>query len=179
MASLLVITGPIASGKSSIAQSLGHRLRQTRRSVVVLDFDDLVDTVGGFQGITSERFNQTLTVYGQLIGAWLSVGLDVIAHVPAFSKVELDAVLHAVPTGTNVRRALLFTTYEVALERVAADPARTLSRDPELLRRAFERFEALVPHGIQPDWTFDTTSCSIASVVEQLSSALVREGLLS
>jgi len=141
--------------------------------VAILDFDDLVDTIGGFVGLTSERFHQAFSVYGQLIGSWLGVGLDVVAHVPAFNEFELDAVLHAVPEGTNVRRTLLFSTYEVALERVTADRTRKLSRDPNVLRRAYDRFEGALPPARLPDWTFDTTTSSIDDIVDQLSSSLI------
>jgi adenylylsulfate kinase-like enzyme len=44
---LIVIVGPIASGKSTVAYELGSRFRAADRSVAVLDLDDVVETIGG------------------------------------------------------------------------------------------------------------------------------------
>jgi hypothetical protein len=79
---LIVIVGPIASGKSTIACELGVRFRAADRPVAVLDLDHVVATVGGFAGITAERFRQAQVVYGDLVGSWLRRGFDVIAHGP-------------------------------------------------------------------------------------------------
>jgi hypothetical protein len=80
---LIVIVGPIASGKSTIAYELGSRFRAADRSVAVLDPDDVVDTIGGFAGLTPARFRQAQLVYGELIAAWLRRRFDVIAHGPS------------------------------------------------------------------------------------------------
>ena len=174
MTDLLVLTGPIASGKSSVAEALGDRVRRAGRSVAILDFDDVVDTIGGFADLSSELFKQAFVVYGRLIGAWLGVSTDVVAHVPAFDQSEMDAVLHAVPTGTRVRKVLLLCTYEAALGRVAADPGRRVSRDASVLRRAYDRFEASLPLAARVDWTFDTTRWSVDEIVERLSAETIR-----
>src|SRR5829696_8664991 len=85
---LIVIVGPIASGKSTIAYELGSRFRAAGRAVAVLDLDDVVDTIGGFAGLTSERFRQAQLVYGDLVGAWLRQRLDVVAYGPFFEPEE-------------------------------------------------------------------------------------------
>ena len=38
---LVVINGPIAAGKSTVAQALGRRLRQTGHPAAVVDLDEL------------------------------------------------------------------------------------------------------------------------------------------
>jgi adenylylsulfate kinase-like enzyme len=68
---LVVIVGPIASGKTAVAGGLGERFRSCGRRVAVLDLDELVETIGGFVGLSGERFRQAQVVFGQLVGAWL------------------------------------------------------------------------------------------------------------
>jgi hypothetical protein len=131
---LIVIVGPIASGKSTVAYELGSRFRAADRSVAVLDLDDVVDTIGGFAGLTPARFRQAQLVCGELIAAWLRRRFDVKAHASFFDHEEDEALLHAVPTEVMPRRVQLLATYEVALERTALDSARALSKDPKLLR---------------------------------------------
>jgi hypothetical protein len=74
---LVVIVGPIASGKSTVAGALGRRFMAAGRAVAVLDLDDVVDTIGGFGDLTPQRFRQAQVVYGQLVGAWLRQSFDV------------------------------------------------------------------------------------------------------
>jgi hypothetical protein len=80
---LVVIVGPIASGKSTVAGALGRRFMAAGRAVAVLDLDDVVDTIGGFGDLTPQRFRQAQVVHGQLVGAWLRQSFDVIAHGPS------------------------------------------------------------------------------------------------
>lgn len=54
----MVIVGPIASGKSTVAGALGKRFRALGRTVAVLDLDDVVDTIGGFGDLLPEHFEQ-------------------------------------------------------------------------------------------------------------------------
>jgi hypothetical protein len=48
----------------------------------------------------------------------------------------------------------LLATYEVALERTALDSARTLSKDPKLLRLTYDRVESLLPTMPRSEWIF-------------------------
>lgn len=173
MPTLVVIVGPIASGKSTVADALGGRFRSSGRRVAVLDLDELVETIGGFVGLSGERFRQAQTVFGQLVGAWLDQGVDVIAHGPFFQRDEDTALLHAVPAGVRPRRVLLHSTFPVALERVRDDPERLLSRDPALLRATYDRVDDLLPTMPPSEWTFDTTATEPRTIVDQLAEALL------
>jgi shikimate kinase len=170
---LVIIVGPIASGKSTVATELGARLRDAGRAVAVLDLDDFVDTIGGFADLGPERFRQAQVVFGRLVGAWLREGFDVIAHGPFFHTDEQAALLHAVPEGIEPRRLQLLATYEVALERVAADPNRKFSKHPEILRRAYDRVESLIPTMPASDWTFDSAAISCHEIVDALAAAIL------
>ena len=164
---LIVIVGPIASGKSTIAYELGSRLRAAGRAVAVLDLDDVVDTIGGFAGLQ--------LVYGDLVGAWLRQRLDVVAHGPFFEPEEDEALLHAVPAGVTPRRVQLLATYEVALERTTLDSDRGLSKDPKLLRFAYDRVASLLSTMPPSEWTFDTTTRSSREIVDTLAAVFLPE----
>jgi hypothetical protein len=169
-----VITGPIASGKSTVADALSGRFREAGRAVAVLDLDDVVDTIGGFVAISPDHFRQAQVVYGELVGAWLRNGFDVIAHGPLFERRVDEALRNTVPDGIRPRRVQLLATYDAALERVGGDPSRALSKDPELLRLTYNRFESLLPTMTPAEWTFDTTTMSSQEVADELAAALLR-----
>lgn len=169
---LVVIVGPIAAGKSTVAAALGVELRRTGRRVAVLDLDDVVDTIGGFADLAPEDFHRTQVVFGQLVRSWLDQGVDVIAHGPFVSVQEDDTLLHALPEGIQLRRVLLTATLPVAFQRVAADPGRMLARFPEVLEATYARFDELRPAMRPSEWSFDTTVLSAEQIVRQLAESL-------
>jgi hypothetical protein len=169
----VIIVGPIASGKSTVAIALGDRFRRAGRAVAVLDLDDFVDTIGGFGKLAPQHFRQAQQVFGQLVGAWLREGFDVIAHGPFFQAEEQTALLHALPEGIEPRRVQLLATYEVALERVATDPARKFSKHPAILRGAYDRVESLLPTMPASEWTFDSTITCSEDIVDALAGSIL------
>lgn len=175
MPQLVVITGPIASGKSVVVTALAHRLSGAGLRAAVVDLDD---TVAAEQTVPEEldrTWDRARAVHGRLVGQWLSCGVDaVIAHGPFYSASETSALLRMVPTGIVARRVMLLATYEMALERVASDPSRGLSKDPEFLRSSYERFYHLLPDIEACEWTFDTTESSVGDVVITITNALLR-----
>lgn len=47
MAGLVIIVGPIASGKSTVANGVATELRESGEAVAVVDLDDVVEMIGG------------------------------------------------------------------------------------------------------------------------------------
>ncbi|HMS47160.1 AAA family ATPase [Candidatus Neomicrothrix sp.] len=173
IALLVVITGPIASGKSTVARLLAAEFRRAGRCVATVDIDDTVEMIGGFGTITDERFRQVQRVHGKLVASWLCQGIDVIAHGPFYEPREIDALLEALPHGTNPNWLVLDTTYELALDRVQADPNRDLSKDPAILRLAYDRAEALRP-GLPPNrWTYDTSEVTGEQIAADVAGSLM------
>ena len=173
MPELVVIIGPIASGKSTVGEGLGARLREAGRSVAVLDLDEIVETIGGFADLSPEHFRQAQLVFGKLVGAWLRAGFDAIAHGPFFQHEERNAVVHDVPDGVTLKTVLLHSTYETAVKRVDADADRKLSKNLELLRHTYSRVEALLPELPPADWSFDTTTTASQQIVDEVADALM------
>jgi shikimate kinase len=169
---LVLLYGPIASGKTTVATALAERLRVAGRGVAVLDLDDQVLSIGGWRDLSWERFERSFDVFGQLVSAWLAAGLDVIAHGPFFERNAMEAVLRDVPMDVPRFRVMLRTSYDVALQRVAGDPDRDLSKDPERLRAAYQRALPMLEEMPPSEWTFDTANTSANSIVDDLMAAL-------
>jgi predicted ABC-type ATPase len=171
---LVVITGPIASGKSAVARSLAEIISEAGRSAVVADLDDIVGSIWAPAKDVAQTWEVARMVHGRLIGEWLSLGVDVvIADGPFYSKIETASLMHRVPSTTLVRRMLLLTTYEVALERVARDPSRGISKDPVILRSKYDEFERQLPNIDLCEWTFDTAITGLADIVATVSRGLL------
>ena len=94
-----------------------------------MEVDEVVETLGGFARLTPDGWRRAQEVAGEIAGAWLRRGTDVLAPGPYFERREIEAVLAHVPDDAAVTRAVLHSTYEVALGRVADDPTRRMSAD--------------------------------------------------
>ncbi len=174
MSELVVISGPIAAGKSTVAAAVATRLRDAGLSAAVSDLDDLVDSVLAPRQQWQRSWDQARRAQAALIGGWLRSNVDVvIAHGPFHDKDEAAILLSEVPAGTVTRWCWLDVTYDVALERTAADPTRVLSRDPGFLRRSHDRVAALVAQRPAPAWTFDTATTPLHAVASAIVADLV------
>lgn len=173
MAHLVVVIGPIAAGKSTIAAALADRLAADGRTAAVVDIDDVVLSQRTPIDQLAATWERGRAVHGDIVGLWLRSGVDVvIAHGPAYTDDETAALMAAVPPGTPVLRVMLLVPHDVARARVADDPTRIFSRDPAFLRRTHDRFADLLPTIDACDRTYRTDDVDIAAIVDDLAGLL-------
>ena len=171
-ARLLVLTGPIAAGKSTVATRLVERLVAAGRTVACSDHDEVARLGHAPGGLTGDHWAQAHVTHGALVGALLEQPFDlVVAHGPVYSAEETGALLAHVPPGTGVLRVLLTCPLGTAQDRVAADPERGLSRDPAFLAGTHARFWDLRP-GIAADLVADTGTTSVEEVCRLVEARL-------
>ena len=133
---LVVIVGPIAAGKSTLAAEVGRRLQERGESVAVVG----LDTVAAM-ALPNMDWSWAHEVHGHLVGAWLATPVrTVIAEGPS-SPAELEQLLRCVSSDVDVLTVILVTPYDVALRRALQDPDRGLSKDPSFLKADHDRFE--------------------------------------
>jgi energy-coupling factor transporter ATP-binding protein EcfA2 len=164
---LVLIIGPIASGKSTLAATLAGKLRSSGETVAVVG----LDTVAEMALPTLSDWTWAHEIHGQLVGAWLEKPIQtVIAEGPG-TPGEIELIMRHVGPDVRVRKVLITTAYETALARAAADPSRGLSKDPEFLRRMHRRFEEVRPD-ISCDVQFDTGEMSSNDIARQIIEGL-------
>lgn len=177
MSQLVVITGPIASGKSTVARGLTEHCRNEGRSAVAVDLDDVVTMLRAPLDRFERSWQQARKVHGEFVAAWLDAGVDVvIAHGPFYTDDETAALLGPVPATITPRRVMLLASLETAVAGVTMDVSRKASRDPEFLRATHDRFQRLLPKIAACEWVFDTATVSADHVVMTIGSAIDREG---
>lgn len=164
---LILIIGPIASGKSTLADTLAHKLRSSGEAVTVVG----LDTVAEMALPTLADWTWAHGVHGQLVGAWLETPIPtVIAEGPETPE-EIGQIMRHVAPDVGVRKVLITTSYETALARASADTTRGLSKDPEFLLRMHRRFEQARPN-IAYDLQFDTDELSSDDIAERVIEGL-------
>jgi len=160
---LIVLVGPIASGKSTVALALADAIDER---CAVVDLDDVYFA----QRPPPRSWKPAREVHATLVRAWFDVGVStVIAHGPLGVAEEWAELAAAVPDGVVVTRVLLHTTFDVAFERVQADPTRLFSKDEAFLRSVYEVFAS--QDFVPCDLTFDTSSTAVDEIVAAILAA--------
>ena len=165
---LIVIVGPIAAGKSTLAAEVGERLRERGESVAVVGLDSVAE-----MALATLDWAWAHEVHGHLVRAWLATPVrTVIAEGPS-TAAELDQLMRCVPGHVGVLTVVLTTRYEIALRRALQDPRRVLSKDPDFLRGDHDRFEGSRPE-LACDLALDSAEATPATLAERVIVTLDR-----
>ena len=152
---LVVISGPIASGKSTLAAGLSDDL--VRRSVPagVVEVDLIRRSL---RDASDRRAWCVARTAAGTVGAMLdSLGIAAVVIEGSFDRAPDRDELVGPLGARHILWVGLTVTFDEALRRAQADPTRGLSRDPEFLARYFaDRGGAGVDH----DFTIDTERVS-------------------
>lgn len=171
---MVVITGPIAAGKSAVAKELAISLKQDHRTAVVVDLDEVVATIHAPPERTGQVWSMVRAVHGHLVGEWLTSAVDVvIVDGPFYSTAETSTMMRGVPEGVRPLRVLLMASFKVALDRVAMDPSRGISKIPSVLRTLYDEFESQLPNVEQCDLTFDSSATTVEEIVHAVRQKLL------
>lgn len=164
---LVIIIGPIASGKSTLAEALADRLRHSGRTVALVG----LDTIAEMALPTLHGWSWAHEVHAKVVGAWLATSVHtVIAEGPG-SAAEVQQLMHHVHHDVDVLRVLLESEYEAGLRRVDADPTRGVSRNPEFLAEEYRRWDEESPR-IPCDLRLDTAQTSPGALAESVIAAM-------
>ncbi|WP_020017185.1 AAA family ATPase [Promicromonospora sukumoe] len=138
---LVMISGPIAAGKSTLAAELVRMLRLEGFSVALTD----LDTVAEMALPTLPTWDWAHGIHAQLVGAWLRTGIDVVVDEGTSTTGEVQQVLDQVPEGVDVLHVVLTADFDASLARARADSGRGISKDPTFLRAAHDTFALHLP----------------------------------
>lgn len=141
-ARLVMISGPIASGKSTLAGELARLLRLDGFSVALTD----LDAVAEMALPTLPDWDWAHGIHAQLVGAWLTTGVDIVVDEGTSNPTEVQQVLDRVPAGTDIFHVVLTADFEASLARAKADSGRGLSKDPAFLRADHDAYSHHLPH---------------------------------
>ncbi len=163
---LVVIVGPIAAGKSTLAAEAGRLLRERGESVAVVGLDSVAE-----MALPTLDWAWAHEVHGQLVRAWLATSVrTVIAEGPS-TPAELDQLMRCVPDDVGILTVVLTTPFVIALERAVQDPGRGISKDPDFLRRDHDRFEASRRH-LTCDLVLDSAKATPPTLAKRVIHAL-------
>ncbi|TDE99043.1 adenylyl-sulfate kinase [Occultella glacieicola] len=170
---LVLIAGPIAAGKSTLARAVADRLRDQGRSVALVD----LDTVAEMALPTLPDWAWAHEIHARLVGHWTRVPLEVVVDEGASTRAEVDQVLAGVPGPTAVITVVLVADVRRSWERAQGDPTRGISKDRGFLERVYAQFERELP-ALDHDVLLDAESTSpeqrLAPILAEVERHLAR-----
>lgn len=136
---VVVISGPIASGKSSLSRAAAIRLEEPgETSAAVIDLDvvyEMLDPRGqsGRPKSDERLWSQARRTAGRLAASFLAEDRCVVAAGNFAADHALREFEAELPPDVRLRLVMLNIDFDIALRRTQADPSRGLSKDPSFL----------------------------------------------
>ena len=169
---LVVIAGPIAAGKSTVAGLLARQMAMAGITVALVDLDEVAFMQREVD--PHKLWRRGAIAARALVQGWFDAGTDaVVAHGPFFESGGYEVLLAGHGDDVTVRHVLLHLSYEAALRRVSEDVGRGLSKDPQFLKSTHDRFVEIERTLPEPHFVFDTQARTADGIATDLASALV------
>jgi chloramphenicol 3-O-phosphotransferase len=171
---LIVICGPIASGKSTVARAVA-RLFGADSAVIDLDLVYEMLEHDGAPKTDSALWCRARRAAAALADALLheharECGAGVVVVEGDFLTAEQRAeFVNALRTPVVPSFVTLVSPIGVALQRVREDPLRGLSRDPGFLRRHYQELEDDLRNRPATDLVVDTASIDVEEAARVIS----------
>jgi adenylylsulfate kinase-like enzyme len=168
---VIVICGPIASGKSTVARAVARLFERLGTEAAVVDLDLVYETLehDGAAKNRREKWSRARRAAAALTDGLLDDGVGAVVVEGDFLREEERAEFL---TALRSRRAPLFVTVhvliDVALQRVQQDRTRGISRDPRFLRAHYEQLEDAIRCRPPSDLIVDTGSVDVAEAARTI-----------
>ncbi len=146
---LVVLTGPVGGGKSTVALALATQLRAYGHPTAVIDLDLVYRMARQRDGFADEKtWRAARRGAAVLTDAFFECGARVVVVEGGFfTQEEFDGLRDHVASSARLRFVTLKVSFEQALHRAKSDPntSRVVSRDAEVLRLLHEQFAEALP----------------------------------
>ena len=168
---VIVITGPIASGKSTVARALYRELAGLDVRVAVIDLD-IIEGMLSPDGPSPDLARWTLArrATATLAGTFLAEGVAVVIADGSFNQASDRAAFEQhLDTDVSPIYVTLRVTFEEALRRAQGDPTRGVSRDPAFLGAYFADATHVPASLPATDIVIDTESVSPTAAAAEIA----------
>ncbi len=144
---LIIITGPVGTGKSTTSLALAKSLRRPDFDVAVIDLDQMYIFVRQQEGYGEPTaWMRARHGAAALANSLFDTGISAVIVEGEFFNAEEIGTLTAPIHANIVRRFFtLRCSYEQAFVRVQGDPSRGASKDPLFLKSLHEDFVQALP----------------------------------
>lgn len=172
---LVVINGPIASGKNAVSTTLAGLLEREGRRAAVIDLDELWFMLDHQtpRSHDLEHWLETRRAAALLTDEFYASGRDsVIVNGPFFTEAERTGYLNHLRTAVTPLFVTLHVSFEESWSRAQGDPRRVSSKRRERLRERYAESERLMPPLLATDLIVDTDGRSPDQIAADILARL-------
>jgi shikimate kinase len=169
---LVLISGPIASGKTTAILGLASLARQWGLPAAAIDIDELVEMTAGDWSQANEGHRRLAwQLASVLIDKLIQSGIVLIAvGGSTLSPKEWDELLKRIETAPQTLYVRLRVSFEEALQRARSDPDRVSTKDGTFLAQQYKRLDWT---GVdEPDISIETDDLLPGDVASQIAQRL-------
>jgi adenylylsulfate kinase-like enzyme len=163
---LIVISGPIAAGKSTTARALAREVERRGEAAAVIDLDLVYEMLehDGARKDDDARWAQAQRAAAALASRFAKDGVDVVIVEGDFLADDRRPFLEALDESAEPRFVTLRVSFDEAVRRIDGDATRTFSRDRDFLRRYYDKAEAAIDDVPATDLLIDTEDVTVDDV---------------
>jgi chloramphenicol 3-O-phosphotransferase len=164
---LVLIAGPQASGKSTVATALSAELRWRGERVALVELDQ----IAAMALPTLPSWEAAHHVFETTVGLWARTDLTCVIAEGSGSEEEVGRLRLRAPEGAAVVTVATTVPFEAAYARALVDPTRGVSKEHAFLSGVYERWADELTR-IDPDVTIDTAEVTVKDGVRRIASAI-------
>jgi adenylylsulfate kinase-like enzyme len=170
---LVLINGPIASGKTTIALALATRARAAGHVAASIDMDEMIALVAGedWSAIHHADRERACRVTSSLVQTLFDDGTQfaVIAG-STLAQYEWDEVTNRLEPRPEIVHVLLLVSVQESIRRTQDDPSRVRTKDPSFVARLAGAIDWDAVG--KPDIEIDTDGMTALEVTALISQTL-------
>src|SRR5687767_10737325 len=137
---LIVISGPIASGKTTTGQAVAAWAREQGMTAAAIDMDEIVEMVMGplWQAWSMTHWRQAIAMTGALVDRLAELRVDLVTLAGAFFDLqERQNLCDALKSAPAIRFITLGASLPETIRRCMADDTRVVTKDPAFVTRIY------------------------------------------
>ena len=167
---LIVITGPVAGGKSSTSAVVASQLRQTLGPSAVVGLDELyLMAKQGSSWGEQQSWERARQGAAALADAWFASGIRfVVVDGEFFTPEEWTQFRTHLHTAPLVTFLTLRASYEEVYQRAQGDHTRGASREPAFLKELHTHFNNALPFLQSMGKVINTEAASLPEIADQI-----------
>jgi shikimate kinase len=163
----VLLVGPQASGKSTVARALSKELRRRGERVALVELDQIAEMALP----TLPGWDTAARIFAMVAGEWARADLTCVIAEGIASQDEVLILLDQAPAAAAIVTVVMTTPFEAALPRAQADRTRGASRDRDWLADRYQEWSVEVG-SIDADVPIDASVLSVDQGVRQVHAAI-------
>jgi predicted kinase len=173
---LVVVTGQIASGKSTIARAVARALEDDGSRAAVLDLDVIYELLDPARGpkVDQAKWTHARQLVARIAAVLIEEGMLVVVEGEFLTTGQRAEFTNALPPAMTPRFVTLRLSFAEALKRANMDSTRGLSRDPTFLEGHYAATADAIRSVPSSDLALDTDAIGVDEAAQSIAAWLKR-----